>query len=337
MISPLTRMLPQGARHGTLFLANLPDENEDISQYLGNKFLEKTMLMTKELPVRFTSDFDGADAVLVPIDLKNFVRNKSYLNYLRNLSLEKTLLIFNVGDFALKKLSIPNVIYFRTSLHPGEDPTNKIIIPYPIDRIECQYSFKDKAKLVSFVGFTPRLISSRILKAFKDSPLHPFKGNGAIIRKIMIQRLSKSHLSKEVILRNEYGGKRFTDPQEAKIRRKEFVSSILQSRYIFCPRGDSNQSQRFFEVLSAGRVPVVIDTSMCFPEVENVNYSEFIISLKLSKSINTLDRQILEFDRRYSDEKFDELSDRIRGFFDENLDYPIFFKKLFRDFLTKDN
>ena len=337
MSSPLTRLLPQGVRHGQLFLANLPKGNEDRSKHVAEKFLKKTKLFTGEIPLRFTPDIETADAVLVAIDLYDFRRDKKYLAYLNELSHRKILLIFNIGDFSPKKLNITNVIYLKVALHPGENREDKIIIPYPIDRVNIVDSSETRTNLVSFVGFAPRLLSRRILYTLKNSPMHLIKGNGAIVRKIMVQKIKKSSLQTQLILRTEYGGKNFDNSLEAKLRRDKFVSSILGAKYVLCPRGDSNQSQRFFEVLSAGRVPVVIDTSMCFPEVENVNYSEFIISLKLSKSINTWDRQILEFDKRYSDEKFDELSDRIRGFFDENLDYPIFFKKLFRDFLTKDN
>ena len=47
--------------------------------------------------------------------------------------------------------------------------------------------------------------------------------------------------------------------------RSEYVNAINESDFVSCPRGDANQSARFYESLSAGRIPVLPDTSVISP------------------------------------------------------------------------
>jgi hypothetical protein len=46
-----------------------------------------------------------------------------------------------------------------------------------------------------------------------------------------------------------------------------YTQEILQSKFVLCPRGNGNSSYRFFEVMEAGRVPVIISDSYVLPKV----------------------------------------------------------------------
>ena len=58
-------------------------------------------------------------------------------------------------------------------------------------------------------------------------------------------------------------------------RRKFFAESVLRSEFVLCPRGRATSSYRFYEVMAAGRVPVVISDDWVPPR--GVNLSEFAI------------------------------------------------------------
>lgn len=102
------------------------------------------------------------------------------------------------------------------------------------------------------------------------------KANAAIVRRIAIQKVRSSTISSKVLIRNSYGGleKFVTDP---KVKRQEFVQSILESDFVLCPRGDSNGSLRFYETLSAGRVPLIPNTQMIFPKISNFDLNEYVL------------------------------------------------------------
>jgi hypothetical protein len=59
--------------------------------------------------------------------------------------------------------------------------------------------------------------------------------------------------------------------------RREFVDNIDASDYTLCQKGDGNQSTRFFEVLSMGRIPLHIDTECVFPLETHIAYRDFCV------------------------------------------------------------
>ena len=47
--------------------------------------------------------------------------------------------------------------------------------------------------------------------------------------------------------------------------RAEYLDAISQTDFMACPRGDANQSARFYETLSAGRIPLIRNSSVHQP------------------------------------------------------------------------
>lgn len=58
-------------------------------------------------------------------------------------------------------------------------------------------------------------------------------------------------------------------------RRVAFAESVLRSKFVLCPRGRATSSFRFYEVMAAGRVPVVIADDWVPPA--GINLEEFAI------------------------------------------------------------
>jgi hypothetical protein len=63
---------------------------------------------------------------------------------------------------------------------------------------------------------------------------------------------------------------------------KEYQENLSQSDYILCPRGFGNVSIRFYETLSSGATPLLIDSGTKLPELIDSNFWQSnILVLKL--------------------------------------------------------
>jgi hypothetical protein len=61
-----------------------------------------------------------------------------------------------------------------------------------------------------------------------------------------------------------------------------FQNSLDNSDYILCPRGFGNTSMRFYESLSAGRTPILIDSKGALPVLDdNELWSKHIITVNI--------------------------------------------------------
>lgn len=330
--SELSRLLNLQGKKAKLFLAKKPYESpfepfclRPLSDKLGKE---------KSINLRFTSQLTNSDAVLVPYDLSYWYKNKDYIAYIKSLAKKKTLIILNTGDFISKIKKIENAIYFRPFLNPGEHSPNTIIIPYEIEPMFTVRTFNPEFN-ISFMGYFPRIISTRLFYTLKNSFWYPVKGNGSIVRKLMALKIKKTNLPLTLVERNSFSGFRRDKSTNTLNRRTEFFNSVRGSRYIICPRGDGNQSLRFYETLSAGRVPIIIDTKIKLPLEDRLNYSEITITLNLYDSLDIWRTKILDFESLYKGTKFKKLSQEISEFYDQNLSMYNFYKNLFIDFLNE--
>jgi len=289
----------------------------------------------KELiPFNFTSDINKASLIVVQSDIWNWRNNKEYLSYLKNLSLKKPLLVTNSSDFFTKR-PIQNAIYLRYALNPGEGAKNTIVVPFPIKPVYAARSINPDFS-VSFSGYVPDRFIVRFFRTAMNSPLHPIKGNGAIVRNLMIHKMKKTNLELRLKILSNYSGHYFRFEKLSSDLYNSYVESITNSRYVLCPRGDANQSQRFFEVLSAGRIPVLINSNIVFPKNDLPYFNKVFLNLNIFESAKSWERKIRQFNNKiYSDEKFVEISKKIHHIYESELSYYAFISKIFKNFLLK--
>jgi hypothetical protein len=67
-----------------------------------------------------------------------------------------------------------------------------------------------------------------------------------------------------------------------------------QSMAVLCPRGFGVQSIRFFETLSAGRIPILISNNYILPLENHIDYPAFVWKIDESK-IMQLPKEIAGF------------------------------------------
>lgn len=101
---------------------------------------------------------------------------------------------------------------------------------------------------------------------------------------------------------------------------KQYVDVIRRSLTVFCPRGAGYGSQRLFEVMAAGRCPVVMAHEYTFPFAERSRWEEFCLIVPdgviggsgewIKEQIDTLGRdRLLDMGRKAKEFYLSELAD----------------------------
>lgn len=241
-----------------IFVANLL-ENFPIIDIINNTSNEFKRSITGNI-FKQVSSLNSSDAVLVPHDAYYFVRNSEYLVYLDNLSKIKLIIFSDRGDFPINP-KINNSVSIRVAINPHESLWGKIVVPYKVE----YYNFLKIRKYqknpnINFTGYVPTIFSPhRFIKTIKQTPKNLIVGNGAIVRNIGIYNCKKNLVNFTYTKRDSY------HTIEKNKFRDEYIKNIENNDIIFSPRGDSNQSQRFYEAMSAGRLTLMPNSNMIFP------------------------------------------------------------------------
>lgn len=272
-----------------------------------------------------------SDAVLVPHDAFYFSENIEYLGYLRQIAKRNLLIYSDRGDFP-KKPIIKNSVALRVALNPGESNQDKIVVPYNVESLEdLNYRSLEEVPRVSFVGYVPKVFGRRTLLSLIQTPTHPLTGNGALVRKGSVAQLEKMEIEKVIIKRNTYGGhvKTVTNLFSS---RKEYIESIQNSDFVLCPRGDANQSARFYEILSCGRIPLIPNSGIVFPRNISEN-TPFDITMDVGFSAfraGSMEKSIRETWGTYSSNSdYLKHQHQLRKLFREYLNFNNYLKSLF--------
>ncbi|MEG3986880.1 hypothetical protein QUA13_06930 [Microcoleus sp. S28C3] len=195
---------------------------------------------------------------------------------------------------------------------------------------------KPSIPTVGFVGNSeyPSRLNSLILRyiKFSDSMVNWMAGNlsvnrnlnlgrrmliAALVRKKIINELRKAkNLQTSVIERK---GEFFSLPLEEKKRqRAEYIENIENNAYILAMRGDDNGCYQLLEVMSAGRIPVFIDTNRLLPELRGMKWEDFCVIVPFSE-VHRIGDYIQAFHDKLSDEDFAEVCRKSRAAFEQLL------------------
>jgi len=161
-------------------------------------------------------------------------------------------------------------IWFRASLLRSKRDPQTVSFPYGCDLnlgrtmedlIDIHESDADRIYDTSFVGCVGNdWLRHKVLKSVADS-----RGLRAYIT----------------------SRKRFWGRHQIEGTRSEFLKSITESLTVLCPKGAGTNSIRFFETMSAGRVPVLISDQVVLPFEDIIDYSQFTIRIPEKMAENT--------------------------------------------------
>ena len=175
------------------------------------------------------------------------------LNFYKKIN--KIVLIFLISD-ATTVFKIPkNVILFRTSIYKSKISKNEFLLPYIwecFEKPETPLAKTAKPK-VGFCGNINKNLGKRLttIKALEQNP----------------------NIETDFILRETFWG---GNPHDEKLK-NEYIDNLINSHFTICNRGRGNFAIRFYQALSLGRIPVLIDSDMVFPFEENINWDEVVI------------------------------------------------------------
>jgi hypothetical protein len=223
-----------------------------------------------------------ADMVLMPHEYVHVKNNHAYLDSLRALY-TKLIVIFAGGD-ATDSFADTRFVFLRTSAYKSLLASNEHIMPAIVEDLgavhgaeplsiqgKVQIGFVGYAGLPDYFAYVKYLVRNYIRRSgprrqglyFRRSAMDALKHDSRF-QTAFIERKTFSANKKTISL----------DPAQA---RREYIDNIKQNHFTLCPRGDGNFSLRFYEVLSLGRIPILIDTDVTLPLEHSINYDEFIV------------------------------------------------------------
>ena len=281
-----------------------------------------------------TDDIAKDDMVLPPYRHVWFLRhNKALLDECVRTAraVGLPLLIDGVGDVEFP-LDIENAYVLRIGGYRFIPEKGRIQIPPASDDLLercCGGTLQIRKKgvgkpVVGFAGWaklTPMQTLRTVIKELRVRVLGIFDSRyRAVIKGVLWRAKSIGILKRSPLValnlkvRNSFSGTAKTAEKDMRALRQDFVDTVLNSDYALDVRGDANDSTRLFEILSLGRIPVIVDTERNFPNSDILNYSEFCLIVGF-RDIQKLPEKIAEFHKNISPEKYEAMQRKAREAF----------------------
>lgn len=259
----------------------------------------------------------------------------------------KKLLIFQFSD-SDEEIPVENAVLFRTSLYQSRKKSSEFAFPSATSDLVKEFRDnvleirKKKPKpSVGFVGSSRPMgftlfdfvrstlnLTNQLMKPLEIPILSRYQwNNGQILRKKAMVKLSESNLIDtdfEVIIRGYINQK---NPERRDFNRNRFVNSIFNNDYTLCVRGAGNYSFRFYETLSAGRIPLFINTDCVLPLDSVIDWKKYCVWVE-EGDIKKIDQILLDFHSGLSNTDFEELQTNIRKLWEERICTTAFYRNL---------
>lgn len=156
------------------------------------------------------------------------------------------------------------------------------------------------------------------------------KAQGHLIRRVALRVLTRSQLiGTNLLVRNSYWGgavRHGKDPRLVANVREEFVRNMFECDYVLCARGAGNFSYRFYEALSAGRIPLLIDTDCALPFSDRINWRRHCVFVDAA-NISDAPKILSDFHSSLSDAQFAALQEANRLLWEQYLN-PLSFLRI---------
>jgi hypothetical protein len=104
------------------------------------------------------------------------------------------------------------------------------------------------------------------------------------LRNRLVQWLNSTKFEDQIVSRVKNGPWEQMFDRSGLQTKKEYAEILQQSKFVLCPRGNGVGSIRFFEVLKAGRVPVILSDDYVLPK--GIDWNTCTIRIKEQKFRN---------------------------------------------------
>lgn len=333
------------------FIQGVPTDLPVLFPNFGNTtrrselFFDTAVRYIKEPIFDIVVDPSCADFLLIPYNHFNLRNYPGYIDNFIELSKQynKKIIVFEYSDYH-EQILIPNSIIFRTSLYRAEKKENEYVVPPFVEDLSEIHPFfirkKSTRPIVGFCGWAKvrsvqqwlklhtRNLQNNLNQFFKLERALGAHKKGIYFRGKAISALENSSLVKtNFIIRSSFSGNIKTISLDSQKARIEYIENIESSDFILSPKGDGNYSLRFYEALSLGRIPLLIDTDSVLPAEDELNYDSFILRVDY-RDINRLDKIVADFYSKLTEEEFMSMQNNARIAFVEHLRCDLFLKHI---------
>jgi hypothetical protein len=343
MIKVFIHKTLDAAPHIPLLMPNLGESSAKNELFRGQAFKYLT-----EPIVEIAENPDQSDFILLPHNYQSAKNNPAYwsdfIKFSKNSG--KPLIIFAVGDKD-EKINVPNSIIFKYSMYKSSQGKNEIKMPTYVEDLALYkpvgFRRKGARPIVGFCGWGDYADLQNRLKSYLKyfaidarkllflNPELEVRKKGIYFRKKALKNLSDSELiGTNFIIRKSHSAHKKTIELSPEQAREEYINNIAESDFSLAVRGDANESMRFYEILSLGRIPILIDTDIVLPLESEIDYDEFILRIHY-KDIGKADKIISEFYKNLTEEKFLNMQKKAREAFEKYLRTDAFLKFIFVD------
>lgn len=290
----------------------------------------------------FTETVEDADFVLVPQSVKHITGEwRRYFDavYTDARRRGKDVIVFFGGDLSYRNhFERDGVIVFKGSEFVQERRANEITFPGFAEDLGAEYpaeprrqSGKSTVGFCGYAGFPKWTARAKYMlkncaldvASFVacDPSYRAYKRGIYFRRKAMRMLEADDRVETNFIVRDAFTGKDHGDPARA---RREYVGNMLDSNFVLATKGDGNYSIRFYEALSLGRIPLLIDTDMVLPLEGVIDYSKCILRVPHTE-LHRIGEIVADFYSSLSDEQFIAMQKAAREAFRTYLRYDSYF------------
>lgn len=223
----------------------------------------------------------------------------------------KPVLLFWVTDSCDTYNYPPNVYALRTSLYRSLcDKSHENVLANVMDPIPRDMFF--------FLPKTPR-------------PIVGFCGCPWDNRKPLLNALRKCpDVVCDFIEREQFWGGKPHDP----VLVREFRKNMLSAHFNMCSRGAGNFSIRFYQSLSVGRVPILMDTDMILPFEDEIPWDEICVRSSVNEE-DLIQKMLTFYHSRDIEKTQQQILDIYDKYFDQEAYFTCMVKKFYDHYVKK--
>lgn len=180
--------------------------------------------------------------------------------YERTFDPTNTIYIFLITDDCEPHRVPQNIRLFRSSLMKSHRSPNEFILPFIWFGLSAPFPPLRRTER-PVVGFCGLVSQNRV--------------------KILQLFANDSRFTTNFILRNMFWGGKENDPTI----KREFEDNMRDSHFNMCSRGKGNFSMRLYQTLSAGRIPVFVNTDMRLPLSNLIEWDSIAVIGKTEEEV----------------------------------------------------
>lgn len=256
----------------------------------------------------------------------------------------KKIILFYYYD-PIDKINVPNSIIFRTSLLKSTKDPNEFALPAYMKDLRKQKHLiekefwleKTEAPTIGFRGqaapiklpvkLALKRKANQILKKAGSNKLFNLYYNFGYLarRDAIVACLHNPKIKTDFTLTTL---EQSWDPVNGKM---PFVNNVFQNQYNLCVSGHGNYSFRMYEILSAGRIPVFINTDCVLPFEEFVDWKKHVVWIEEKDALKA-DQYILDFHQSIHPDDFIQTQKNNRELWEQYLSKKGFYESLYQYF-----